>query len=68
MSELYSVNNYCIRLKSLVKSACVTGINMMIHTIYTEFVDLKIGCQTTARTCTFAFLGVKLLHPDVLVL
>ena len=49
MSELYSVNNYCIMLKSLVKSACVTGIDMILHTIYTEFVDFKIGCQTTAR-------------------
>ena len=49
MSELYPVNNYYIRLKSLFKSACVIGIDMILHTIYTEFVDFKIGCETVAR-------------------
>ena len=49
MSELYSVNNYCIRLKSLVKSACIIGIDMILHTINTGFVDFKIGCETAAK-------------------
>ena len=44
-----NINSYCITLRSLVKPTCVTGINMMLPTVYKLFVDFKIGCETVAR-------------------